>query len=104
MRLSRLVYISILSSLLSLISILLGQVLQVIGHVREALALGEVDISEQWIQEELEVLQLEEENINNVRRNVVLRQEHSLPFTSASSRNYFNIYIFLVAINYHLQL
>ena len=65
---------------------------------------AEADISDQWIEQELDVLQLEEENINNVRRNVVLRQEHSLPLTSASSRKYFDISIILVAIIYLLQL
>ena len=65
---------------------------------------AEADISDQWIEQELDVLQLEEENINNVRRNVVLRQEHSLPLTSASSRKYFDISIFLVAFIYLLQL
>ena len=44
----------------------------------------EVDISEEWVQQELEMFQQEEENINNVRRNVIHRQEHSLPLTSSS--------------------
>lgn len=44
----------------------------------------EADISEQWLQQELEMFRQEEENINNVRRNVVHRQEHSLPLTSSS--------------------
>ena len=45
---------------------------------------AEADISEQWLQQELEMFRQEEENINNVRRNVVHRQEHSLPLTSSS--------------------
>ena len=47
---------------------------------------AEVDISQQWLHQELEMFQQEEENINNVRRNVVHRQEHSLPLTSSSTR------------------
>ena len=45
---------------------------------------AEADISQQWLQQELEMFRQEEENINNVRRNVVHRQEHSLPLTSSS--------------------
>ena len=49
------------------------------------------DISYQRLQQELDLFkqgeeeQEEQENINNVRRNVILRQEHSLPLTSSSS-------------------
>ena len=67
---------------------------------------AEVDISQQWLHQELEMFQQEEENINNVRRNVVHRQEHSLPLTSSShlaasagvsaSVSVFLIYLFLL--------
>ena len=62
----------------------------VIGHFscKAANNLGEgeaeADITEQRLHQELEMVQLEEENINNVRRNVINRQQHSLPLTSSS--------------------
>ena len=43
-----------------------------------------LEISEEWLDEEIEILRLQEEKINNVRRNVDPHQ-HSLPLTSSAS-------------------
>ena len=57
------------------------------------------DISYQRLQQELDLFkqgeeeQEEQENINNVRRNVILRQEHSLPLTSSSTKKTLDLII-----------
>ena len=65
---------------------------------------AEADISDQWLQRELDLVLQEEENINNVRRNVNLRQEHSLPLTSSSTGTCLDLIMFIVTVNYLLHL
>ena len=43
-----------------------------------------LEISEEWLDEEVEIFRLQEEKINNVRRNVD-PQQHSLPLTSSAT-------------------
>ena len=63
---------------------------------------AEADISEQWLQQELEMFRQEEENINNVRRNVIHRQEHSLPLTSSSPAAGLSVSVFVFFIHLFL--
>ena len=66
---------------------------------------AEADISGQWLQQQLEMFRQEEENINNVRRNVLHRQEHSLPLTSSSTRYSLQTMIMILSVTiYYLRL